>query len=44
MDFTIPDELVEWRERTESFVREQIIPLENDARVHAHGPSEEFRD
>ncbi|HUI34793.1 MAG TPA: acyl-CoA dehydrogenase family protein, partial [Stellaceae bacterium] len=44
MDFSIPDDLVELRERTETFVREQIIPLENDQRLHAHGPSEEFRN
>src|SRR5262249_30246516 len=43
MDFTIPDELVELRERTETFIREQIIPLENDARLGHHGPAEEFR-
>ncbi len=43
MDFTIPDELVELRERTERFVREEMIPRENDKRQGAHGPSEEFR-
>src|SRR5467141_683569 len=43
MDFTIPDELVELRERTERFVREDIIPRENDKRLTHHGPTEEFR-
>jgi acyl-CoA dehydrogenase len=43
MDFTIPDELVELRERTERFVREEILPRETDPRQGAHGPSEEFR-
>ena len=43
MEFTIPDELVELQQRTESFVREQIIPLERDARLQAHGPTEAFR-
>jgi hypothetical protein len=32
MDFTIPDELVELRERTERFVREEILPRETDPR------------
>src|SRR5271165_7679675 len=44
MDFSLSDELVELKERTELFVREQILPYENDRRLHAHGPSEEFRD
>jgi acyl-CoA dehydrogenase len=43
MDFTIPDELVELRERTERFVREEILPREQDKRQTAHGPTEEFR-
>jgi acyl-CoA dehydrogenase len=44
MEFSIPDELIELKERTENFVREQIVPRENDKRLHAHGPSEEFRN
>ena len=28
MDFTIPDELVELKERTERFVRDEILPGE----------------
>jgi len=43
VDFAIPDELSELRERTEAFVRERMIPLENDPRLGHHGPSEEFR-
>ena len=43
MDFTIPDELVELRERTERFVREEIMPRETDKRQTPHGPTEEFR-
>jgi len=43
MDFTIPDELVELKERTERFVRDEIMPRERDPRQTAHGPSEEFR-
>jgi len=43
MDFTIPDELLELKERTERFVREQILPREADRRQTPHGPTEEFR-
>src|SRR3954470_20134235 len=43
MDFTIPDELIELRERTERFVRDEIMPREADPRLTAHGPTEEFR-
>src|SRR5438132_3389031 len=43
MDFTIPDELVELKERTERFVRDEILPRENDPRLTPHGPTEEFR-
>jgi acyl-CoA dehydrogenase len=43
MDFAIPDELREFQERTETFVRDEMIPRENDARLGHHGPSEEFR-
>ena len=43
MDFALPDELVELKERTEQFVRERIISYESDNRQTAHGPSEELR-
>src|SRR6266545_4499930 len=43
MDFTIPDDLVALKERTERFVREEILPLEKDPRQTPHGPTEEFR-
>ena len=43
MDFTIPDELLELKERTERFVHEEMIPRETDARLTSHGPTEEFR-
>src|SRR5437660_10138730 len=43
MDFTIPDDILELKERTESFVREEMIPRERDPRHGPHGPSEEFR-
>jgi acyl-CoA dehydrogenase len=43
MDFSIPGELAELRERTERFVAEEMIPREADPRQTAHGPSEELR-
>src|SRR6185503_1277565 len=43
MDFSIPDELIELKERTERFVREEIIPREQDPRQTRHGLIEEFR-
>ncbi|MCY1273871.1 Caffeyl-CoA reductase-Etf complex subunit CarC [compost metagenome] len=43
MDFTLPPELQELRERTRSFVREVVIPYERDARRTAHGPDESLR-
>src|SRR6266403_867753 len=43
MDFSLSDDLVELKERTERFVREQILPYESDIRQTAHGPAEELR-
>jgi acyl-CoA dehydrogenase len=43
MDFSIPGELAELRDRTERFVRDEMIPREADSRLGHHGPSEEFR-
>ena len=43
MDFSLSDDFVELKERTERFVREQILPYENDPRQTAHGPAEELR-
>src|SRR5205807_8900542 len=43
MDFTIPDELLELKKRTENFVRQEILARENDRRLGPHGPSDDFR-
>lgn len=43
MDFELPAEIHALRDRTRQFIAEQVIPLENDARHGAHGPSEELR-
>jgi acyl-CoA dehydrogenase len=43
MDFSIPPDLAELRDRTAQFVRDRIIPLEADPRQGRHGPSDDFR-
>jgi len=43
IDFEIPPDLAELQERTATFIREQIIPLEADQPRDHHGPTEEFR-
>ena len=43
MDFVIPAEVIELKERTECFVRDDIMPREADPRQTPHGPTEEFR-
>ncbi|HEY8289308.1 MAG TPA: acyl-CoA dehydrogenase family protein [Acetobacteraceae bacterium] len=43
MDFSLTPELTELQQRTRSFIRDKIIPLEGDERQTHHGPTEEFR-
>jgi acyl-CoA dehydrogenase len=43
MDFSVPGELLDLKERTDRFVRDVIMPLEADKRQTQHGPTEEFR-
>jgi acyl-CoA dehydrogenase len=43
MDFLPVAEVVALRERTEAFVRDEMVPREHDARHTRHGPTEEFR-
>jgi len=43
MDLSLAPKLLELQERARSFIRDQIIPLENDPRQNEHGPSEELR-
>lgn len=42
IDFSLPDELCELRDRTRAFVATTVIPFEADPRYGAHGPSEEL--
>jgi acyl-CoA dehydrogenase len=44
MDFAIDPDLVDLRERTRQFIAGEIIPMENDPRQTAHGPSEDLRN
>jgi len=43
MNFDLPAEIVELRDRTRQFIAEQVIPLEQDERQSHHGPSEALR-
>ena len=43
MDFSLPPRAIELRERTQKFIAEQVIPLENDPRQDSHGPHPELR-
>lgn len=44
MNFELSAELRSLQERTRRFIAEQVIPLEDDERQSAHGPSEELRN
>jgi acyl-CoA dehydrogenase len=43
MDFSLPPDLAELQQRTRSFIRDKILPLEADSRQTHHGPTEDFR-
>ena len=43
MDFTLDDNIAELGTRIRAFVEREIIPLEDDPRWSAHGPSDEMR-
>lgn len=43
IDFEVPEELRLLETRVEALIREEIIPLEADARQHFHGPTDELR-
>lgn len=43
IDFEIPPDLAALRDQVRRFVREKIVPYENDARQTAHGASESLR-
>lgn len=43
MNFELPAEIRELRDRTRDFIATQIIPLESDPRQSSHGPDEALR-
>jgi acyl-CoA dehydrogenase len=43
IDFALPPHLVELRQRIHAFVKDKIIPYEQDPRVTSHGPNEALR-
>lgn len=43
MDFQMPTQLLELRARVRTFIAEEVIPLEDDPRAGAHGPSDALR-
>ena len=43
MDFELPPDLTALQTRTRDFIRDQVIPLENDPRQDSHGPHEALR-
>ena len=43
MDFSLTPKLEGLRDRTRSFIRNQVVPFEKDPRQNEHGPSEELR-
>ncbi len=43
IEFSLPDELVELRDRVDVFIRDEVIPYENDPRQEYHGPTDGLR-
>ena len=43
IDFQLPDELAALRDQVDAFVRDEVIPLENDPGQTPHGPTDELR-
>jgi acyl-CoA dehydrogenase len=43
IDFSLPEEWVQLSHRVEAFVRDEVIPRENDPRQDGHGPSDALR-
>ena len=43
IDFEIPAEVAQRRDRIRAFVAEQIVPYEKDPRLTRHGPNEDLR-
>lgn len=44
MDFSLSPELLDLQQRTRRFIADDVLPLEQDSRHSAHGPSEALRN
>lgn len=44
MNFELPAEIQRLQQATKAFIRDAVIPLENDARQDGHGPHESLRN
>ncbi len=42
IDFSLPADLVELRDRTRAFVADTVIPFEGDPRAGSHGPNDDL--
>jgi acyl-CoA dehydrogenase len=43
MDFSLSPQLLELQAKVRAFIREEVLPYENDPRQDAHGPHEDLR-
>lgn len=43
IEFSLEPRTLELKDRVDTFVREQVFPLENDPRLGRHGPSDDLR-
>src|SRR5271168_380649 len=43
IDFSLPEDLIDLRDKVTAFINDQIVPLERDPRQGPHGPAEELR-
>ena len=43
IDFSLPDGLVELRDRVTAFIHDHVMPFEMDERQEFHGPTDDLR-
>ena len=43
IDFSLPDDLVELRDRVTAFIHDHVMPFETDERQEFHGPTDDLR-
>ena len=44
IDFSLTDRMQDLKTRTEAFIRDEVIPMEGDARQTAHGLDDSLRN